>query len=185
LLSSWLLCLLPPQTRLAAPGGVSAQTITNSPITIYNRDPEEINRLAQQIDRSKEDQKAAEAKAADLAHQLDLSNVTAQTVMGFLRVLARQPDLKLDQVPVKMAEITANYMQMQGRLAALSPQDPAAANLAKQAVDAGRAGRFEEADHLLEQAEAREIECCRRTPQEGRGTSCGAWRQCSDTAPLR
>jgi tetratricopeptide (TPR) repeat protein len=145
------------QTRLEAPGGVAAQTINNSPINIYNRDPEEIRRSAQQLDHSEEDRKAAEAKAADLARQLNLSNVTTQTVMGFLRVLAHQPDLKLDQVPAKMAEITANYMQMQERLAALSPQDPTAANLAKQALDAGRAGRFEEADHLLEQAEAREI----------------------------
>jgi hypothetical protein len=55
----------------------------------------------------KEDRRAAEVKAAELARQLDLSNVTTQTVIGFLRILARQPDLKLDQVPVKMAEITA------------------------------------------------------------------------------
>jgi tetratricopeptide (TPR) repeat protein len=145
------------QTRFEAPNGVAAGSITNSPITIYNRDPEEIQRSARQLDRSEEDRKAAEAKAADLARQLDLSNVTAQTVMGFLRVLSHQPELRLDQVPAKMAEITANYLQMQERLAALSPQDPGAADLAKQALEAGRAGQFEAADRLLEQAEAREI----------------------------
>src|SRR5690348_6483817 len=37
-----------------------------------------------------------------------------------------------------------------------SPQDPTAADLARQAEEAGRAGQFEEADRLLEQAEARE-----------------------------
>jgi tetratricopeptide (TPR) repeat protein len=145
------------QTRIEAPRGVAAQSITNSPINIYNRDPEEIERLSKQFDRSEGDRRAAEAKAADLARQLDLSNVTTQTVVGFLRVLGRQPDLKLDQVPVKMAEITANYLQMQERLAALSPQDSTAADLARQAAEAGRAGHFEDADRLLEQAEAREF----------------------------
>jgi hypothetical protein len=102
-------------TGFLAPG-----CITNSPINIYNRDPEEIERLAQQLDRSEGDRRAAETKAAELARQLDLSNVTTQTVVGFLRILAHQPDLNLEQVPAKMAEITASYVQMQARLAALS-----------------------------------------------------------------
>jgi tetratricopeptide (TPR) repeat protein len=147
---------LPAQIRIEAPSGVAAQSISNSVINIYNRDPEEIKRLSQRADRSDADRRAAEAKAAELAHQLDLSNVTTQTVVGFLRILARQPDLKLEQVPTKMAEITASYVQMQERLATLSPQDPTAADLARQAEEAGRAGHFEEADRLLEQAEARE-----------------------------
>ena len=37
-------------------------------------------------------------------------------------------------------------MQMQERLAALSPQDPAAADLAHKAAEAGKAGLFDEAD---------------------------------------
>ena len=135
---------------------MAAETITNSPINIFNRDPEEIKRLAGQLDRSKGDRRAAESKAADLARQLDKSNITTQTVMGFLRVLARQPDLNLDQVPTKLAEITTNYLTMQDRLANPSAQDPAAADLARQANEAGQAGRFQEADRLLEQAEARE-----------------------------
>jgi tetratricopeptide (TPR) repeat protein len=90
--------------------------------------------------------------------------VTTQAVVGFLRVLGRQPDLKVDEVPAKMAEITASYLQMQERLAALSPQDPTAADLARQAAEAGKAGRFEEADHLLEQAEAREAAAVEKTP---------------------
>jgi tetratricopeptide (TPR) repeat protein len=144
------------QTRMEAPHGVAARNITNSPINIYNRDPEEIQRLSQRLDHSDEDRRAAEAKAAELARQLDLSNVTTQSVVGFLRVLGRQPDLKLEDVPAKMAEITASYLQMQEHLTALSPQDPTAADLARQAAEAGKAGRFEEADRLLGQAEARE-----------------------------
>src|SRR5271166_1669962 len=145
------------ETRIEAPGGVAAETITNSPINIFGHDPEEIKRLADQLDRSEGDRRAAEQKAAELARQLDLTNVTTQTVVGFLRVLAKEPAVTLDQVPAKMAEITASYLQMQERLANLSPQDdPTAADLVRRAKEAGQAGRFDEADRLLEQAEARE-----------------------------
>ena len=129
----------------------------NSPITVYNHDPEEIKRLAQQLDRFEGDRRAAEAKAAELARQLDLTNVTTQTVIGFLRVLGREPELKLDQVPAKMAEITASYLQMQERLAYLSPQDSIAADFARRASAEAEKGNFEEADRLLEQAEVREL----------------------------
>ncbi len=144
------------QLRIEAPGGVAAQSIENSPIAIYQKDPEALKLLAQMLDKSEAGRKAAEQKASELARQLDLTNVTGKTVLGFLRVLARQPNLSLDQVPGKMAEITAGYLQMQQRIASLDTEDTAASELARQAAEAGRAGRFEEADRLLEQAEARE-----------------------------
>jgi tetratricopeptide (TPR) repeat protein len=125
-------------------------------LNVYNRDPEALQLLSRQLDRSEEYRRAAEAKAGDLAHQLDLSNVTVQTVLGFLRVLADTPALKVEDVPAKMAEITANYERWQQRVAAFSSQDPGVADLARQAAEAGIAGHFEEADRLLEQAEIRE-----------------------------
>jgi tetratricopeptide (TPR) repeat protein len=143
-------------TQIDAAGGAGAHTITGGTFNIYNHDPEEIKRLADRLNRSEGDRRAAEAKANELAIQLNLHDVTTQTVVGFLRVLARQQDLKLEQVPGKMAEITASYLQMQERLANLAPQDPGAADLAQEAADASRAGRFEEADRLLAEAEARE-----------------------------
>ena len=136
--------------------GAQNVRIENQTFNIYNHDPDGIKRLADQLDRSDGDRRAAEQKAAELAHQLDLTNVTAQTVVGFLRVLAKEPALTLDQVPAKMAEITASYLQMQERLANLSPQDPTAADLVRRAKEAGQSGRFDEADRLLEQAETRE-----------------------------
>lgn len=51
---------LTAQTRIEAPAGMAAQSITNSTINIYNRDPEEIRRLAQRLDRSDGDRRAAE-----------------------------------------------------------------------------------------------------------------------------
>jgi tetratricopeptide (TPR) repeat protein len=144
-------------TEIAAGSGIAVgRDVNNSTLNVYNRDPEALQLLARQLDRSEGDRRAAVAKAEELARQLNLSDVTTQVVVQFLRTLARQPDLKLEQVPAKMAEMTANYIHMQERLAVLSPQDPTAADLARQAEEAGRAGRFEEADRLLEQAEARE-----------------------------
>ena len=140
----------------AGVAGAQNVRIESQTFNIYNHDPDGIKRLADQLDRSEGDRRAAEQKAAELARQLDLTNVTTQTVVGFLRVLAKEPALTLDQVPAKMAEITASYLQMQERLANLSPQDPTAADLVRRAKEAGQSGRFDEADRLLEQAEARE-----------------------------
>lgn len=116
-----------------------AQEVRVRTINIYNHDPEGIRRLADQLDRSDGDRRAAEEKAASLARQLDLTNVTTQTVMGFLRVLADQPDLMLDQFPGKMAEITANYLQMQKRLGDLSPKDPSVADLVRRTTEISQA----------------------------------------------
>jgi tetratricopeptide (TPR) repeat protein len=144
------------QTRIEAPGGVAAQSITNSPITIYQSDPAAVA-LARQADQANGDRRAAEKQAAALAKKLNLANVTAQTVLGFVRVLAQQPNLSTADIPAKMAEITAQYLNMQERLKALSPDDPAAADLAKQAAAAAQAGRFDEADRLLQEAESKEL----------------------------
>ena len=163
------LAAIVPQRGLKAAGGdgsasesvVIAGSVTKSVIQniVNKQNPATLAILAKALSDkniSEEHRHQAEAEAAKLARQLDLSNVTTQAVVGFLRVLGRQPDLKLEEVPAKMAEITANYLQMQARLAALSPQDPTATDLVRQAAEAGKAGRFEEADRLLEQAEARE-----------------------------
>jgi tetratricopeptide (TPR) repeat protein len=55
-----------------------------------------------------------------------------------------------------MAEITLNYQRQQDNYATLAPQDPDAADLVRRAKQATDAGRFDEADHLLEQAVDRE-----------------------------
>jgi membrane protein involved in colicin uptake len=174
--------------RIEAPGGAGAGTISGGTFNIYNHDPEEIKRLADQLDRSEADRRAAEANANELAVQLNLRDVTTQTVVGFLRVLARQQDLKLEQVPEKLAEITASYMQMQQRLANLSPQDPQAADLAQQAAEASKAGRFEEADRLLAEAEAREtaaIDQHRRKAAQLRAARGDQAPACRSGKPLR
>jgi hypothetical protein len=79
------------QAQIEATGSVAAQSF---------------KQLAPQRDRYEGEPRIAEATAAKLARQVGLSNVTTQTSVGFLRVLTRQPDLKLEQVRVQIAEIT-------------------------------------------------------------------------------
>ena len=146
----------PFTTRIEAAGGAGAGTITGGTFNIYNHDPEELKRLAERLDRSEHDYRAAEAEATELARQLNLQNVTTQTVLEFLRLMASQQDLTVEQVPAKMAEITANYLRMQERIASQTTEDPIAAGLLQRAAAAGKAGHFEDADRLLARAEARE-----------------------------
>jgi hypothetical protein len=75
------------QTRIEAPGGVAAQTITNSPISI-GATPAEQQALAaifsQQIAVSSDARAKAEARAAELATQLGF---TQGAVINFLRIV--------------------------------------------------------------------------------------------------
>jgi hypothetical protein len=137
------------------PGIASGGDVTNSVVNIYNQDPENIKRLAEVLDRSTQDRAAAEAKAADLARQLNQlkqSNLTAESILGFLRILSRQPDIKTEDVPTKMAEITSQYLSMQKRLAAISEQDSSVADLMRQAASEMDGGRFEVADRFCQRS---------------------------------
>ena len=73
----------------------------------------------------------------------------------FLSILAKQ-EVKPEQVPATMAEITRNYQRQQDNYATLAPQDPGAADFVRQAKQATDDGRFDEADRLLELAVDRE-----------------------------
>jgi hypothetical protein len=83
------------------------------------------------------------------------AQTTTQQMLLFLSILAKQ-EIKPEQVPATMVEITRNYQRQQDNYSTLAPQDPDAADLVRQAKQATEAGRFDEADRLLEQAVNRE-----------------------------
>src|SRR5215213_7512419 len=95
---------LSAQTRFEAPGGVAAQSITNSPIT-FGLKPDEQLRMAeifsQQIAVSSEARVKAEARAAELGTQLGF---TRDAVIGFFRIVGEQ-DVPLEQVSTKLGKI--------------------------------------------------------------------------------
>jgi hypothetical protein len=147
-----LLTLVPAplsaQTRIEAPNGVAAQTISNSPITVGLKPDEQLRMIeasSQQIGVSSEARAKAEARAGELAAQLGF---TREAVIGFFRIIGEQ-DVPLEQVPTKLGEIAARHRAMLDRWSVLDANDPAIAALAAEAKTAIDQGRYDEADALL------------------------------------
>src|SRR5207248_1691768 len=129
--------------------------VTNSTLNAYSRDPEDVQRIARLLadhDTLAAARHEAELRAEKLAGE---AQTTKQQMLIFLSILAKQ-EVKPEQVPATMAEITRNYQRQQDNYATLAPQDPGAADLVSRAKQATDAGRFDEADRLLEQAVDRE-----------------------------
>ena len=90
---------------------------------------------------------------------MDLSQklgVTQGAALTLLKVLGQQ-DVPLEQLPQKLAEVTAQYKQAVERLAALEPEDPVTRDLVARADAAFKAGHLDEADRLLDQAEQADL----------------------------
>ena len=163
-----LLALVPAsvaaQSRIEAPGGVAAQTITNSPITIGLPPAEQIRMVeifSQQIAVSSEARTAAEVRAKELATQLGF---TREAVIGFFRILGEQ-DVPLEQIPTKLGEIAGRQRALMERWAVFDSADPATAALAAQAKEAIDTGRYDEADAILLRAREQEIAAARQAEQ--------------------
>ena len=152
------------QTRIEAPGGVAAQSITNSPITLGLKPDEQLRMVevfSQQIAVSSEARAKAEARAAELGTQLGF---TREAVIGFFRILGEQ-DVPLEQVPTKLGEIAARHRAMLDRWSVLDAGDPATAALAAEAKTAIDNGRYDEADALLLRAQEQDIAAARQAEQ--------------------
>jgi tetratricopeptide (TPR) repeat protein len=144
------------QPIVTAPGGVAVGgSIENSQIsiinkTVNNQDPAVLAALtktfADQIAATAE----AEAKAAELAQKLGFS---ASAVVEFFKILGEQ-NVPQKKIPVRLIEIATHFAQTRDELASLEPDDPQAAELARSAKDAGR---WAEADNLLDSAKEAEL----------------------------
>ena len=134
---------------------VAGRDITQSTMNVYCRDPADVQEIAGLLADSKTlaaARQEAELRAEKLAGE---AQTTKQQMLIFLSILAKQ-EVKPEQVPAMMAEITRNYQRQQDNYATLAPQDPGAADLVRQAEQATHDGRFDEADRLLELAVDRE-----------------------------
>jgi len=167
---------LSAQTRIEAPGGVAAQSITNSPITFGLKPDEQLRMVeafSQQITVSGEARAKAEARAAELGTQLGF---TREAVIGFFRIVGEQ-DVPLEQVPTKLAEIAARHRAMLDRWSVLDVGDPATAALAAEAKTAIDTGRYDEADALLLRAQEQDIAAARQAEQLARDAQQAAERR--------
>ena len=89
----------------------------------------------------------------------ELSNrleVTQNAAIGLLRIIG-QADVPLERLPEKLVEVAAQYKLAMDWLAALNPQEPIISNLKESAETAMKAGRFDDADRLVSEAEQVEL----------------------------
>jgi tetratricopeptide (TPR) repeat protein len=134
----------------AEQGGIAAggSVIGN---TINQENPETLKLLAKSLadkDVSEEKHREAEVKMAELAAKLGF---TSQAVTRFFEILGEQ-NVPEEKAPLRLIEIATRFAATRDQLAALEPDDPHAAELAKQAKDALDKGQLAEADALLGRA---------------------------------
>jgi tetratricopeptide (TPR) repeat protein len=140
-------------------GSVSNSTIKN---TIIKQDPAVLAAMAKtfadQMAATTEAKAQAEAKAAELATKLGF---TSAAVVEFFKILGEQ-DVPEEKIPVRLIEVANHFTQTRDELAALEPDDPHAAELARAAEKALDSGRLTEADELLDQAKEGELAALRQ-----------------------
>jgi hypothetical protein len=141
--------------------------LENSPVniinkTVNNQDPAVLAAMAKtfadQMAATTEARAKAEAKAAELAQKLGF---TASAVAEFFKILGEQ-NVPEKKIPARLVEIATHFAQTRSALAALTPDDPHAAELARSASSALDAGRLAEADNLLGQAKEMELAAFRQ-----------------------
>jgi tetratricopeptide (TPR) repeat protein len=138
-------------------GSVSNSTIT---ITINQENPETLKLLRETIadkNASEEKRREAEVKVAALAAKLGF---TSQAVTRFFEILGEQ-NIPEEKVPLRLTDIANQFAATRDQLAALEPDDPQAAELARQAKDALDNGLLAEADALLDRAKESETAALR------------------------
>ena len=144
---------------IAIGGSVSNSTINN---TINKQDPAVLAAMtktfADQMTATTEAKAQAEAKAAELATKLGF---TSAAVGEFFKTLGEQA-VPEEKVPVRLIEVATHFAQTRDALAALAPDDPHTAELARSANEALDNGRLTEADSLLERAKEGELAALRQ-----------------------
>src|SRR5262249_40781598 len=132
-------------TRIEAPGGVAAQTITNSPIT-FGLTPEQVKELTEA---------AARGATAPLTTVIvDLSKrlgVTEDATKTLLRIVGEQ-DVPLERLSETLIRVANDYKQLQAQVAALNPDNTVARELVTEAKAKIDAGQFKLAHQLLREA---------------------------------
>jgi tetratricopeptide (TPR) repeat protein len=160
---------LPWPARAAGDGMNATESIiingaaNNSKInnTVNHENPATLKLLAKILsekDVSEDRQREAEAKTAELAQKLGF---TSSAVTEFFKILGMQ-DVPEEQVPTRLIEIATHFAETRSQLAALEPDDPHAAELARSSQQALDAGRLAEADELLNRANDAELAASRQ-----------------------
>jgi hypothetical protein len=144
---------------IAIEGSVSHSTINN---TVNKQDPAALAAMAKtfadQMTATTEAKAQAEARAAELAIKFGF---TSAAVGEFFKILGEE-HVPEEKVPARLIEIATHFAQTRDELAALAPDDPHTAELARLAKQALDSGRLSEADALLDQAKEGELAAFRQ-----------------------
>jgi tetratricopeptide (TPR) repeat protein len=164
---------LSAQTRIEAPGGVAAGSITASPINI-GIPPEKLPGIIEAATKDWRGLTDQQRQTIDVL-QRNLG-VNENALKAFFSTLGEQ-DVPLDQVPTKLGEIAARHRAMLDRWSVLDAGDPATAALAAEAKTAIDNGRYDEADALLLRAQEQDIAAARQAEQLARDAQQAAERR--------
>jgi hypothetical protein len=144
---------------VAIGGWAIGSTIQN---TVIKQDPAVlaamVKTFADEMAATNEARVQAEAKAEELATKLGF---TKAAVTKFFKILG-ETDVPEENIPVRLGEIASHFAQTRDELAALAPDDPHSAELARSAKSALDAGRLSDADGLLDQAKEAELAAFRQ-----------------------
>jgi tetratricopeptide (TPR) repeat protein len=146
----WTLAPVAAQTRIEAPGGVAAHTITNSPIT-FGLTPEQVRELTEAAARGATG--PLTTTIVDLSKRLGVTEDAAKTL---LRIVGEQ-DVPVERLSETLNRVANDYKRLQAQAAALNPDNPTARGLVERAQIAITAGRLGEAHQLLAQARQAQI----------------------------
>ncbi len=129
-----------------------ASSITNINKVFNQQDPavlaETVKFFTREVTALTEAKIKAEAKAAELAAKLGF---TSDAVAAVFKVVGKK-DVPEESVSASLIEFATDYARVRDALAALKPDNPHAAELARQASEALDSGRLLEANALLERS---------------------------------
>lgn len=148
------------QTRIEAPGGVAAASITNSPITI-GLSSEQVRKLTEAAARGATG--PLTAAIVDLSKKL---GVTEDATKTLLRIVGQQ-DVPLERLSETLNRVANDYRRLQAQVAVLDQQNPAARRQILQASAAIAAGDFARARDLLRSATLAQIAAAQQARQLG------------------
>jgi hypothetical protein len=143
---------------IAIAGSVSNSTINN---TVNKQDPAVLAAMAKtfadQMAATTQAKAQAEARAAELAAKFGF---TSTAVGEFFKILGEQ-NVPEEKIPARLIDIATHFAQTRDELAALEPDNPHAAELARSATEALDSGRLTEADALLDRTNEGELAALR------------------------
>ncbi|WPD23643.1 MAG: tetratricopeptide repeat protein [Candidatus Electrothrix scaldis] len=123
----------------------------------------------------------SEERADELKDQLSITDLTLR---NFFKIL-EENQVPRDDLDSKLRDIAAQYKELLARLATVQSEDPEVRRLKDEARQAIEAGKYAEAEDLLNRAEARDVQAIEELEQAARQRRISAAATNVDQAKLQ